>query len=58
MDRAPLPTGRVSRIVAPPPDLPAVDRSALMVRALRPIDEPLDLNRPDLRPPRSRRSTG
>lgn len=38
--------------------LPAVDRSVLMVRALRPVDEPLDLNRPGLRPPRSRRSTG
>jgi CubicO group peptidase (beta-lactamase class C family) len=40
---------RVSRIVAAPLDLSTVDRSSLMVRAMLPTDEPLDLNRPDLR---------
>jgi CubicO group peptidase (beta-lactamase class C family) len=40
---------RVSRIVAPPLDLSTVDRSSLMARAMLPTDEPLDLNRPDLR---------
>jgi CubicO group peptidase (beta-lactamase class C family) len=40
---------RVSRIVAPPLDLSTVDRSSLILRASLPTDEPLDLNRPDLR---------
>ncbi|MEV8517071.1 serine hydrolase domain-containing protein [Dactylosporangium sp. NPDC051484] len=40
---------RVSRIVAPPLDRSTVDRSSLMLRAMLPTDEPLDLNRPDLR---------
>ncbi|MDQ7908110.1 serine hydrolase domain-containing protein [Phytohabitans sp. ZYX-F-186] len=40
---------RASRIVAPPLDLSGLDRSSLVVRALLSTDEPLDLNRPDLR---------
>lgn len=40
---------RVSRIMAPPMDLSSLDRSSLMVRAMLPTNEPLDLNRPDLR---------